>query len=233
MKHYLILAVLFFMVSCGTHKVHKTNKSNEYIYWVNSAKVPCEGVGAMQCLKVQKGDTLNSEEWQLFYSTIDGFDYQPGYIYKLIVREEKIEKEKVPADASSIKFKLVKVLEKKQDVRLRINDIWVLVSINGEAVQQNSENKRQKTAQIEFNIAEMRVLGNDGCNNFFGSIKNIDSEELILGPLAGTRMACLGTDIPDKFNVALNNVGSYKIENMQLTLSDVSGKELLVFRKID
>jgi len=233
MKHYLILVVLFFMVSCATHNANKASKSNEYIYWVNSAKVPCKGVSAMQCLKVQKGDTLNSGEWQLFYSTIEGFYYQPGYIYKLIVSEEKIEKEKVSADASPIKFKLVKVLEKQQDVRLRINDIWVLISINGEAVQQNNENKRQKTAQIEFNIAEMRVMGNDGCNNFFGSIKSIDSEELILGPLAGTKMACLGTDIPDKFNIAINNVASYKIENMQLTLSDVSGKELLAFRKID
>ena len=230
MRHYLILGILFLMVSCATHKA---NKSNEYIFWVNSAKVPCEGVGAMQCMKVQKGDTLNSEEWELFYSKIDGFDYQPGYIYKLIVREEKIEKENVPADASSINFKLIKVVEKQQDMRLRINDIWVLVSVEGETVEQNAANKRPKTVQIEFNIAEMRVMGNDGCNNFFGSIKNIDSKELTLGSLAGTKMACIGTDIPDKFNAALNKVAQYKIENMQLLLSDDSGKELLVFRKID
>ena len=230
MKHYLILGMLFFMVSCATHK---TNKSNEYIYWVNSAKVPCEGVGAMQCLKIQKGDTLNSEKWKLFYSVIDGFDYQPGYIYKLKVREVKTDKENVPADASSIKFKLIKVLEKKQDVRLRINDIWVIESIEGETVDNNSANNRQKTAQIEFHIADMKVMGNDGCNNFFGSIKNIDAEKLVLSPLAGTKMACIGTDIPDKFNVALSKVSKYKIENLHLILFDDSGNELLNFKKAD
>ena len=230
MKNYLILAILFFVVSCATQKA---NKSNEYIYWVNSAKVQCEGVGAIQCLKVQKGDTLNSEEWKLFYSGIEGFDYQPGYIYKLKVSEEKIEKENVPADASSIKYKLIKVIEKKQDVRLRINDIWVLVTIEGETIEQSSANKRQKTAQIEFHIADMKVMGNDGCNNFFGSIKNIDSEKLILSPLARTKMACIGTDIPDKFNVALSRVSSYKIENLHLFLYDDSEKELLTFKKVD
>ncbi len=218
------------MVSCATHKA---NKSNKYIYWVNSAKAPCEGVGSMQCLKVQKGDTLNSEEWKLFYSGIDGFDYQPGYIYKLKVREEKIKKRNVPADASSIKFKLIKVLEKKQDVRPQINDIWVIESIEGETIEKNSVNNRQKTPQIEFHIADMKVMGNDGCNNFFGSIKNIDAEKLVLSPLAGTKMACIGTDIPDKFNVALSKVSKYKIENLHLILFDDSGSELLNFKKVD
>ncbi len=233
MKNFLIIGILLFMVSCATHKVNKTGKTNEYIYWVNSSKVPCEGVGTTNCLRVQKGDTLNIEDWQYFYSSIEEFDYVPGYIYKLIVREEKIDKEKVPADASSIKFTLVKVIEKKQDLRLRINDIWVLLSIEGEAVGQITTNKRHKIPQIEFHIAEMKVMGNDGCNNFFGSIKNIDADKLILSQLAGTKMACIGTDIPDKFNVALNKVARYKIENMQLVLSDDSGKELLLFKKID
>ena len=230
MKHYLILGILFIMVSCATHKA---NKSNEYIYWVNSAKVPCEGVGAMQCLKVQKGDTLDFENWQFFYSSIDGFDYQPGYIYKLVVHEETIAKEKVPADASSIKYTLVKVIEKQQDIRLRINDIWVAQSINGEEIQINTSNSRNKIPQIEFSIADMRVIGNDGCNNFFGTIKNIDTEKLILGPIAGTKMACIGTDIPEKFNAALNQVTKYKIENMQLILSNDSGTELMTFKKVD
>ncbi len=228
-----MLGILFFVVSCATHKANKISKPNEYIYWVNSSKVPCEGVRATNCLKVQKGDTLNNESWQYFYSSIDGFDYVPGYIYKLIVREEKIDKKKVPADASSIKFILVKVIEKRQDVRFRINDIWVLVSIEGETVEQITTNKRHKIPQIEFHIAEMKVMGNDGCNNFFGSIKNIDAENLILSQLAITKMACMGTDIPDKFNVALSKVARYKTENMQLVLSNDSGKELLLFKKID
>lgn len=230
MKHYWIIGILFFMVSCATHKA---NKSNEYIYWINSSKVPCDGVGAGSCLKVQKGDTLNNENWQYFYSTIDGFDYQPGYIYKLIVREKKIDKEKVPADASSINFTLVKVIEKIQDMVLRINDIWILKSIKGEGITPSQTNKRGKIPQIEFHIADMKVMGNDGCNNFFGSIKSIDNKNLRFGLLAGTKMACIRTDISDKFNTALIRVSKYKIENLQLILSDEQGNELLMFKKTD
>lgn len=220
--------MMIFMVSCATQKA---NKFNEYIYWVNSSKVPCDEVSDMQCLKVQKGDTLNYKNWQYFHSSIEGFDYQPGYIYKLIVHEEKIEK--VSADTSSIKFTLAKILEKQQDARLRINDIWIVESIDDEKIQINSTNKRQKIPQIEFDISEMKVIGNDGCNNFFGSIKNIEAEKLILNPLAGTKMACLGTDIPDKFNAALSRVTRYKIENLRLMLSDDSENKLLTFKKID
>ncbi len=162
MKRYLIPGVIFLLVSCATYKANKPNKPNNYIYWVNSAKAPCTGVSEMQCLSVQKGETIISEDWQYFYSAIDGFNYQPGYIYKLIVHEEKIKKEKVPADASSIKYTLVKVLEKEQDARLRINDIWVLESIEGEMIEKNPSNPRQKIPQIEFNVADRKVMGNDG-----------------------------------------------------------------------
>ena len=230
MKHYLILGILFFAVSCATQKA---NRPNEYIYWVNSAKVPCKDGSARNCFKVQKGDTLNYENWQYFYSYIDGFDYKPGYIYKLVVREDTIAKEKVPADASSIKFTLVKVIEKQKDMRLRINDIWIVQSINGEGIQIYDSNSRNRIPQIEFRIADMRVIGNDGCNNFFGSIKNIEADKLILGQIAGTKMACIGTDIPDKFNAALNQVAKYKIENLQLILSNNLGTKLITLKKVD
>ena len=230
MRQIIILATLFLIVSCATYK---TNRPGNYVYWVNSAKVPCDGVGGMHCLNVQKGKKLDFENWQNFYSSIEGFNYQPGYIYKLIVHEEKISKENLPADTSSIKYKLVKVLEKKQDTRLRINDIWVLESIEGKPLEQVQQNKTAKIPQIEFKVANMQVMGNDGCNNFFGSIKKLESEALKFGPLAGTKMACIGTDIPDRFNVALNKTTSYKIENLHLILLGESRNKLLTFKKID
>jgi len=47
--------------------------ANEVIYWVNSLKAPCVGVAPMQCLQVQTGEQLNSDGWQHFYSSIEGF----------------------------------------------------------------------------------------------------------------------------------------------------------------
>lgn len=66
----------------------------------------------MKCLQIQESETLDPEGWQLFYDRIEGFDYQPGYIYKLFIKKEKLNPATVPADGSSIKYTLVKMVEK-------------------------------------------------------------------------------------------------------------------------
>ncbi len=97
------------MASC---QPSKSGEQDIHTYLVNSSRVPCTGVAPMQCLQVRKGE---DPDWQLFYSDIEGFEYEPGYLYRLRVREEKRDPESVPADASSIRFVLVEVVEKKPD----------------------------------------------------------------------------------------------------------------------
>lgn len=225
MKTYQLFILLIISFSCATIK------PNQKIYWVNSTKTPCEGVGEMQCLQVQKGDTINWENWKILYSAIEGFEFEPGYIYKLMVREEKLKLNEIPADASSIKLSQIKVLEKKEDSRLQINNVWILEKIKEEKVLLDKKNTRNKIPQIEFDLAAKQVKGNDGCNNFFGGIKNISPEILELTPLASTKMACLETDIPDKFNAALALVSNYKIENSTLIFLDTRDEVLLIFKK--
>lgn len=227
MKYLSVLVLVLFAYSCTSNKAKETNN---FTYWVNSTKTTCSGVGEQQCLMVQKSETINPENWQMFYSNIEGFEFEPGYIYKLIVNEKKLKKEAVPADAPTIKYTLVKVLEKNIDKRLRINDIWFLTSIKGEAIE-TTQNK--KIPRIEFNVAKMKVMGTDGCNNFNGSIKNLETETIEFGPIASTRKFCPNNTISDRFNALLNKTSGYKIENLHLILFDVSGNELLSFRKSD
>ena len=66
------------------------------------------GVAKMQCLLVKEGDAT---EWQYFYNQIEGFTHEPGYEYQLVVSKSKVENP--PADTSSLKYKLVKVVSKK------------------------------------------------------------------------------------------------------------------------
>jgi len=79
----------------------------------------------------------------------------------------------------------------------------------------------------------MKIMGTDGCNNFFGPVKNIDDSELTFGPLGSTMKMCYDMDIPNKFNVAINKVSKFKIENLKLYFCDDAGAELLRFRKVD
>lgn len=98
----VILFMLITMISsCTTTK--DTVKMT-----VASEKRMAMGVAPMEVLQVKEGD---SENWSLFYSNIEGFDYEPGYEYVLDVKKEN-RTDPVPADASSIKYTLVKEISK-------------------------------------------------------------------------------------------------------------------------
>ncbi|MCJ7932343.1 MAG: DUF4377 domain-containing protein [Chryseobacterium sp.] len=75
---------------------------------IGSQTVDCSaGAGRMKCLQVKENA---SDSWTHFYSNIEGFDYEPGYEYVVQVKTEKIANP--PADASSIKYTLIKQVSK-------------------------------------------------------------------------------------------------------------------------
>ncbi|MFK5878691.1 MAG: DUF4377 domain-containing protein [Flavobacteriaceae bacterium] len=223
MKKFSLFCLLISLVSCGSLK------QNAHIYWVNSSKTECSGVGEMTCLQVQKSDTLDFDaDWNLFYSQIEGFRYVPGFIYKLNVKETPIENP--PADASSIKYTLIKELEKFNDPRLAINDIWVLVAVGGVEVDKTKINI---IPQIEINISKKMIIGTNGCNNISGSIAKQDATKIEFGPLRETMKMCPNMEIPNQFSLALTQTRFYKKENLVLKLFDVDMKELLSFKKVD
>lgn len=74
---------------------------------VASQQGDCVGVVPQKCLLVKKGADTN---WTFFYDKIEGFNYEEGYEYVLEVKEEKVEN--APADASSLKYILVKEVSK-------------------------------------------------------------------------------------------------------------------------
>ncbi|HBL80582.1 MAG TPA: heat-shock protein HslJ, partial [Aequorivita sp.] len=69
-------------------------------------------------------------------------------------------------DASTLKYSLVKVIEKNRDEKMRLHDIWALKAINGEAIDRDNF---QKQPVLEIHLNEMKIFGNDGCNTMFGA----------------------------------------------------------------
>lgn len=203
---------------------------NEAIYWINSAKVECIGIVPMMCLQAQKGELLVQQRWEYFYSSIEEFNYEAGNIYKLVIKEETIPVEQLPADASSIKYSLVKILEKTPDVKLRLNDIWALEKIQGELI---SIGKRIERPRLEIHLQDMRIVGSDGCNNFSGAIRSLVADKITFGPVASTRMYCQEMAVPDQFNRHIGRIHSYRVNELNLYLFDEQGDELLSFKKID
>jgi len=205
----------------------------EHIYWVNSLKVPCMGVSPTQCLQVYKGEILYTTEWSLFHAPIEGFEFEAGYVYKLLVLEEELDESDVPADASSIAYSLVKILSREKDERLVLNDLWVLESLKGKVISQGANEEHFKRPSLEIHVGEMKYNGTDGCNNYFGGIIELGESTLRFGIGAGTRMMCPDMEVPDEFNRTLPEVNSYKVKDLKLHLFDADGTEVMQFQKTD
>ena len=110
-KLFLLIAIL---TSCGATKQSQNVKEKTML--INSSMVDCMGVAPMKCFQVKFLDTKDNvkDSWQNMYTAIHGFNYEPGYIYKIKVKEEQLDKANLPQDASSIKYTLVSILSKKK-----------------------------------------------------------------------------------------------------------------------
>jgi len=96
---------------------------------VDSERVDCVGVGPMKCYRVKMGDF---GEWQNFYDQIEGFEYEEGNTYELVV--EKTKRDNPPADASSFTYKLIDVAAMYQEESSKEDeDIEVDLTVTGYA----------------------------------------------------------------------------------------------------
>ena len=74
--------------------------------WIGPERVECEGMAPMMCLQVAESE---DGDYQLFYDTIEGFDNQEGTSYVIDVSITEVENP--PADASSLQYTLVEIVE--------------------------------------------------------------------------------------------------------------------------
>ncbi len=98
-----------FVILLGLIILFSSCQETKRVY-IASTLADCEGVAPQQCMKYKEN---HSDEWTYFYDTIEGFDYQEGYSYELEVVIAQVENP--AADASSLKYSLVKILSKEKD----------------------------------------------------------------------------------------------------------------------
>ena len=147
-KIIYFLAIALAMVSCE-------KKVETVRYTIASRTADCTGVAPQQCLLVKKGDMT---DWEYFYSTIEGFNFEEGYEYVLDVKEEKLEN--VPADASSIKYVLVNEVSKtaKTSENLpAIVDKKPVIQLVGKVLSIENNDIGQGAAQGRFPVIIVEV----------------------------------------------------------------------------
>lgn len=104
---------------------------------------------------------------------------------------------------------------------------WQLITLNQKPIA-IGEGERQAHLILDN---QGHISGSSGCNRMMGSYTQ-DENTLKFGPLAGTRMACIGGVMANE-HLFLNTLGSvttWKIEGKYLNLKDSSGKTVLRFK---
>jgi heat shock protein HslJ len=208
----------------------------EKTVFVGPEMVDCTGVGQQKCLQIKQNP---NDEYTLFYSTIEGFTFEPGFEYELVVREETVANP--PADASSLKWILVKEVSKKQVDASAMPDTQGANPLVGTNWQLAAllDNQGQLTAPVggkpmTAEFTPDRIAGSGGCNTYSAGY-TITGDRLTISQAISTMMACPEPGVMEQeaaFLALLEKVAGFAITNGELALSDETGAVLLRYGPI-
>lgn len=196
-------------------------ESEEVILFVGPTQANCVGVAPQKCLLVKEDP---DGEYQFFYGSIEGFEYEAGYTYQLLVNKEPVADP--PADGSSIKWTLIEVVEKNMSLE---NKLWGLTSylnLDGQMVTILPDTK------VTAEFKDDSVAGLASCNNYFGTYE-LNGNELSVGPLGMTEMYCAEPagvmEQEGQYLNLLQQVKTFHIEEERLVMADENGEPVLEY----
>ncbi len=221
----LLISTLIAACSPATAATPEETGENIVTIFVGPEKAECVGVAPMECLQIKYSQ---NEEWQFFYSDIEGFTYEPGFLYELKVRQEEIANP--PADGSSIRWLLVEEVSKTKvetTPSISLNDTnWTLTGFSdGTTVVTGSG------VTLTFGV-DGSATGNASINRYTGTY-TVAENTLTFSPLASTKMGG-DPDLMDQETAYLNALAqtdTFTVDGSTLNLYDGAGGLLLTFQQ--
>ncbi len=102
-----------------------------------------------------------------------------------------------------------------------LSQSWTAVEVKGKKLTRMTQ-----SPVVTFDIPNNKVMGNDGCNDFSGTIGEVDDKILDLGELALTQKSCRDMDTATDFNEALAACATYEVTEKTLTMYDPEGNKM-------
>ena len=168
-----ILSFLILNVRCST------------TFYLAPKQVECSGASDQKCYLVRKSAEGN---WVLHDEEIVGFNYEPGFSYRLRIKKERIQN---PTIGNTLyRYELIEVLEKRdvtEDLTLEdlVDKEWEMEYFRLDGISYGFEGK---IPTMKF-FDDGRIGGNDGCNNYFGIFK-VNGRTINIGDVGSTKMFC-------------------------------------------
>ncbi|MBE7441115.1 MAG: META domain-containing protein [Flavobacteriales bacterium] len=106
---------------------------------------------------------------------------------------------------------------------------WKLIELNGRKI--NTE-QQLKEAHFKLISDDNRIIGNGGCNSFFGTYQLLPGDRIQISPLGSTKMACLNDNIEDEFLKVLAIADNYTLKNDTLSLNKAKMAPLARFELV-
>ena len=207
--------ILFFSLACTSNSDLQSK-----MLIIADHVTDCVGVGPQTCMLVKESP---EDEWTYFYDQIDGFNYESGYTYELIVTETKVENP--AADASSIRYQLKELISKvASSDGSQLMKEWKVLKLKG--LEQITS-----APTLVFQEEDHRLSGFAGCNNYF-STYNLSGHEISFEKTGSTRKLCPDMTVEDVFLKLLPEVARYEIVKKELYLYNKNDEVLIIAMSI-
>ncbi len=124
-SYLVIVGFLAYFATNSCSMVGHSNEAKVINMRINHFKQTGFGAFPQLVYLVQEANEVGGEQWNYFYDEIENFEYEPGYVYDILVKRQKVENP--PQDASEFKYILQKVISKDKvglDISFQIKLKW-------------------------------------------------------------------------------------------------------------
>lgn len=199
--------------------------AEEQTLFVGAEQVECTGVAPQMCLLVKENV---EDEYTFFYDSIEGFNWEAGFEYELIVAVSNVP-EPIPADASSLRYQLVEIVSQTavssegetgsvdySDSPL-VGIVWQWIHFESPSALHDIEVDNPENYTIEFFADGTYALKND-CNTGGGTYETAPNA-LTINPGITTLVACGEDSLDQQLNEDLPMVVTYVLVDGNLFMN--------------
>lgn len=218
-----LLAFVVILTACSGNPVINDKKVT-----VGPIVVECVGVSTQLCLLVKDS---TQDHYTLFYDEIVGFDYEPGYVYSLLVNQEEIKDP--PADGPSSRYVYMDTLDRQPATSSLNRTFWRLTSFLD---RQGDEVEILPDSDITARFSTTQLSGSAGCNSYFTSY-TLDGDRIYVGVIGSTEIFCEDPaglmDQEEDYLANFQLAYFYSVDEDQLVVSNADMEPLLTFQLVD